>query len=181
MLRNLPAHLLQATLPPAAPSLWPSTEGSKGRPAPGTHRVVLVVKFSRRLLRGLVELSSDCTWVWAACMQPPVPQGQRCTAVWPFPSSSPFSLTDISPAKILTHLFPSWCLFFKLCRLIQSEILCEIRCGKVWISKWWNPFGIKLCVLVLFSPMALCSLTQPWQKDTPVSSIWLTKGEGQME
>ena len=75
-----------------------------------------------------------CTWVWELLSSLPLPPGQTCTAVCPLsqplPGLSTSSLTDISPNKILAHLFPSWCLLLKVPKLVQTIILCEIRCRK---------------------------------------------------
>ena len=89
-----------------------STGGMEGSPIAGGHTMALVVRFAQ----GLEESSWDSTSVWDDSIQLSLPSGS-VTAVWPvsqyFRASSPFSLTAISPNKILACLFLSWCLLPK--------------------------------------------------------------------
>lgn len=77
----------------------------------GGHRMALEVKFEQGFPRAFEESSSGCIVRFGKLpFNFSFPQGLACIAVWPlsqpFLAPSPFSLTGISPNKILACYFP---------------------------------------------------------------------------
>lgn len=69
-----PAHLLLATLAPAAPATGEHRrKGHKGRSIPGERRTALEVKFAHGFSRGPDGSSSARTRGWEASVQPSLP------------------------------------------------------------------------------------------------------------
>lgn len=104
-----PSHASHGLLPTA----W-AQKGYWDKPVSGRHRPALTQGLPKpcgifvRLSLGL-----------GASKQPSPPSGSAVHCILAtLPAPAPFSLTDISPHTILTHLFPSWGLFLKVPKLV---------------------------------------------------------------